>query len=103
MPARNLETAEASFIRVKSGVQLATLGLDGPMEAPGAGSVPASVTGKNVPGLSAHDSSGTRVDIEVRGKGDPNDEDAKVRQFQIPLTAGSVADPTAWPICFCRR
>ena len=92
----NLETAEGSFIRVKSGVQLATLGLDGPMEAPGAGSVPASLTGKNVPGgFPLTIPAGTRVDIEVRGKGDPNDEDAKVRQFQIPLAAGSVADPGA--------
>jgi hypothetical protein len=92
----NLETAEASFIRVKSGVQLAMLGLDGPMEAPGAGSVPASLTGENVPGgFPLTVPAGTRVDIEVRGKGDPNDEDAKVRQFQIPLAAGSVADPAA--------
>lgn len=91
---KKLETGEGSFVRVKDGASLGALGLDGPREAPGSGPVPAWFTGKSV-AFPATLAANARVDIEVRGKGDPKDEDAKVRQFQIPLPAGTLANPGA--------
>ena len=94
MELKKLETGEGSFIRVKEGTNPGVLGLDGPREVPGAGSVPAWLTGRPV-AFPATLAANVRVDIEVRGKGDPKNEDAKVRQFQIPLPAGTVTNPGA--------
>lgn len=85
MQLANLETKEASFIRVKSGAGLANLGLEGPSEAPGNGSQGALV---GLPVTFPVSLAGTEsVKVEVR------DKDNRTRTVTVNLPAATVANP----------
>jgi M6 family metalloprotease-like protein len=88
MQLTNLEVKEGSFIRVKAGTSLATLGLNGPDEKPGDGATQASLRGLAVTYPLALTGTET-VTFEVR------DKDRKTRRFPITMAAGNVNDKTA--------
>ena len=78
------EVREGSFIRVRSGSNLAALGLDGPLETPGSAAGVASMTGKPAPGGFPVTLPGTAtIELEVRDKG------RKTRRFSLTLASGA--------------
>ena len=84
MTLDDLETAEGSFIRVKS-ITGTFPGFEGPDERPGDVTTQASLVGKAVAGPIALD--GTEVVmIEVR------DKDLRTRTISVPMTAGTLPD-----------
>ncbi len=88
MQLADSQTKEGSFLRVKSGAGLATLGLDGPEETPGEGAARAALKGLAV-GYPLALTGTESVTLEVR------DKDRKTRRYPINLPAGNVADPNA--------
>lgn len=84
------EVKEGSFIRVKSGSNLATIGLDGPKEEPGdeATSTQASLMGKPVT-FPINLAPSSSVEIEVRNK------DLTTRRYTVTVPLGSVASGAA--------
>jgi hypothetical protein len=81
-----LETQEGSFIRVKGGTNLATLGLDGPIEDPGNSAAVANLAGKPAT-YPINALAGDSVIIEIR------DKDFRTRRYTIAFAAGNLANP----------
>ena len=84
----DLETQEGSFVRVKDGANLATLGLDGPIEDPGNAAAVANLAGKPA-AYPINAAAGDSVIIEIR------DKDFRTRHYTIPFVAGNLANPAA--------
>jgi len=84
----SLETQEGSFIRMKSGTNLATLGLNGPIEEPGNSAAVATLAGKpaTYPVTAV---GGDTVIIEIR------DKDLRTRRYTVTFPAGNLANPAA--------
>lgn len=87
MMLANLEVKEGSFLRVKTGSNLAALGLSGPVEAPGDGSTQASLGGLSV-SYPLTLTGAEMVTIEVR------DMNRKTRRYPMTMSAGSLNNPT---------
>jgi hypothetical protein len=84
----SLETQEGSFIRVKSGANLAKLGLDGPIEEPGNAAAVATLSGKPAT-YPVNTVAGDTVIIEIR------DKDFRTRRYTVTFPAGNLANPAA--------